>query len=429
MLVKLSSNIPKTKELEKVSAMADDVDVDRPDQKCEICEGTIKKSTAKSRCCGEKCSVIMHKKCFEKITKIFAINKSNWRCCKCNEASATSTESTSESSVHKFYEVKFEGLERENHLLSNLVEELKCSNTLLKEKVKAVTEKPVSFFNSSVNQAIPQTYSSAVKNANNSVRKQKSSMLIIKSTTQNTNVMEELQSHVNPASLNVRINNTKPIKGGLLINCENSDSLSKLKEAVINKFGDKFVVDEPKKLNPRIIITNVDKKVTTSNKEFIEDIILNNPQIKDTELKAPNQEIKVITRLNRKFSQSIVLEVTPNIRSKVISQGFLYIRWQRCPVEDNYNVVRCYRCSRYGHVQKDCKFSNPTCSTCAGSHETRDCDNLDNKKCINCLNCNERNKRGNSSNLAINHSASDYKLCASYHHQIDILKSKINNGE
>ncbi|KAJ8966649.1 hypothetical protein NQ314_003416 [Rhamnusium bicolor] len=116
--------------------------------------------------------------------------------------------------------------------------------------------------------------------------------------------MEELPSHVNPAKLNIRINNTKAIQVGLLINCENDDSFCNLKGAVANKFGDRFNISEPTKFNPRIIITNVDIKLTFSSEEFIEDIILNNSDLKDCK-----QEIKFITKLNRKFTQSTVMQV------------------------------------------------------------------------------------------------------------------------
>ena len=53
------------------------------------------------------------------------------------------------------------------------------------------------------------------------------------------------------------------------------------------------------------------------------------------------------------------------------------------PVDLNKEVRRCFKCQKYGHIQRDCSASFSACGKCADKHGTKDCISLD-LKCVNC---------------------------------------------
>lgn len=58
------------------------------------------------------------------------------------------------------------------------------------------------------------------------------------------------------------------------------------------------------------------------------------------------------------------------------------IQFEKYRVYDDYNVLRCYNCSRYGHSSKNCK-NKSTCYKCSAEHTPDTCQKTI-KKCINC---------------------------------------------
>ena len=54
--------------------------------------------------------------------------------------------------------------------------------------------------------------------------------------------------------------------------------------------------------------------------------MLNNPELNEIHSK---DSIRVVAKIKRKFSQNIILEVSPVLRNKIMSIGFLYFKWQK----------------------------------------------------------------------------------------------------
>lgn len=156
----------------------------------------------------------------------------------------------------------------------------------------------------------------------------------------------------------------------------------------------------------------------------IEPDTINNPNIldniiADNDLNVDVNDIKIVTKLKYKNVFDLVIEVNPGLFSVIINRSFLFVGWKKCGVKEHFNLLRCYKCCKFGHLKKDCKGS-AVCSKCSGSHEYKDCD-VDSLICSNCKNFNEKLKV----NFSVNHSAND-PLCHFRKYKIDQLKSKIN---
>lgn len=86
----------------------------------------------------------------------------------------------------------------------------------------------------------------------------------------------------------------------------------------------------------------------------------------------------------------MVVECDVETLEYVVGLGCLYVGWKRCKVVEHFDIIRCYRCSAYGHLAKSCS-SPQVCSKCSGSHRLSDCTQTE-EKCINCFNSNTRHR-------------------------------------
>lgn len=301
-----------------------------------------------------------------------------------------------------------EFLNRELEIMKKSVDDLDYTVRLQKERITDLTSKNASSEKPSID-----TYSSVLKNSPQRKYKQDSAVLVIKSTDENIKkgeVFKQIRDRVNPVELNMKIDSTKEIKNGLIVRCSNKDSLNILKTNLTKTIGDKFTIREGAKLNPRLKIHHISSN-TAKDPDFLKKLIQNN------NITCETSEIKVILKQQRSTHVNIIIEVTPAIRRTILAQGRLYVGWESCAVTDNFAIVRCFHCSRYDHVSKDCK-EEVTCPTCAGAHD--DC-NSDSAKCVNCIIHNERSKY----KVPINHSVKDPN-CFVYKQKLNNLISRIN---
>lgn len=311
---------------------------------------------------------------------------------------------------------EIECLQREKILLNKLLEEMECSNGLLKSKVSHLenmvaknTTGDISSFSST-----SPSYSSIVKKPVNN----DSHVLLVKSNELSTNcdVVNILKKSVNPADLNVCVNGTKKTRDGAVIYCKDVADLSKLKDEITHKFGNKFNVREAQKLQPRILVKNVNIKDDLSNEAIVENIIslnnLGNIEITD---------IRVVTKFSVSNKINLVLEVTPTLHQRLLKDGYIWIGWQKSIVADNVYALQCFKCHNFGHHAKNCSNS-VVCKKCSEKHDTKDC-NVAESICSNCKNYNIKYK----TKIDINHSVKD-KKCLMYINYLKNIQSRINYG-
>ncbi|XP_045023743.1 LOW QUALITY PROTEIN: uncharacterized protein LOC123468139 [Daphnia magna] len=62
------------------------------------------------------------------------------------------------------------------------------------------------------------------------------------------------------------------------------------------------------------------------------------------------------------------------------------------PVDLNREVRRCFKCQRYGHIQRDCSARFVACGKCAERHGTKECTSV----VLKCVNCNGSHQSGHN---------------------------------
>ncbi|CAH1106619.1 unnamed protein product [Psylliodes chrysocephalus] len=315
---------------------------------------------------------------------------------------------------------EYESLKRENSLLSSLNSELKCSNELLKEKLGMIINSNnsgsgVSTNISSNSQNQLASYSSALKNTSTN-----KPGLVIKSqgsSINNDDVLKDIQKHIHPGDKNIRIDSIKKVRGGIIVNCENDDSLKNLKSCVNNALGSKYSVEQINKFNPRLILKDVNLNDKQPNDDLLNEIFTLNDLIDNFSL----NEMKIVAVLNFNNKSNIIFETTPNLRKCIIAKGFLYVGWKKCFVNDHLRIIKCKKCHSFGHTEKTCT-STVKCIMCSNDHDSKQC-NSTHRKCINCTSNNNKFR----TKFDTNHSAND-KACLVYKNYIQHLQSKINYG-
>lgn len=103
----------------------------------------------------------------------------------------------------------------------------------------------------------------------------------------------------------------------------------------------------------------------------------------------PRDNIEIVNCFKYKSSNNIVLKTSSAAFKLLSNRGFLFIGWQKCIVKEYLNIIRCFKCNKFGHIKKDCKSDRAICSECSESHERKYC-NSQIKLCPNCKFHNEK---------------------------------------
>nr|CAH7767802.1 unnamed protein product [Callosobruchus chinensis] len=335
----------------------------------------------------------------------------SWFCDKCKFTIASRDE-LFEAEVNVLKK-EIDCLKREQQLTSKILENLEYTNDLQKAVIKSYENRAST--SSQVNPAPPSTKSGAMTFSEIVKRPPKCPALVIKSNdNSNTDVFQEVTKSVDPAQINVCISSTRRIKNGMVVHCEDENSLSRLKDSLNHKLGSKFTVSEPRKWNPRLLVKNVNLTNLPSAEAIIKDIVILNRLDEEQ-----SSHLKFVTKLKHFQSTNIVIEVSPDLRNMFLKKGFIFIGWKKSPVSDHFRIVKCYRCCSYGHSDKNCQ-SDLVCPKCTRNHKLTDC-NSDVLQCINCANYNKSYKKS----LPIDHASND-DICFVYRNYLQNLKDRVN---
>lgn len=282
------------------------------------------------------------------------------------------------------------------------IERMRDTLEIMMKKMKSVNES-----NASV------SYAEAVKNVNVNMP------VIVKPVEKNQNslaTMDVIKKNI--GFKEIRANGLKKTKdGGIAINCSSQAESLKIKELVKNKVGDKYSVEIPVPIKPRLKILNVSDEMM--NDEIIENLKAQNELLEKAEISVKTVYNKKVRDKNSKLFD-VVIETSQETSELLLLMKAVNLGWSKCKVVENIYIKRCFKCCGFNHVAKDCK-NNLACSKCGGNHQREKCKSK-NTKCVNCsVMCQKFNLRLNN-----NHEAYD-KECEIYKRKLKNLKEKILN--
>lgn len=303
-------------------------------------------------------------------------------------------------------------LENELQTVNNLLKHRLCEldesySQILNQSQKSISN--ISKLNTLQEMVLKPSFSDVLKNDNSAV-------LILEAKNTNKCDINTLKDNVNPVDLGPGITQIRTARNGkTILKCLNSDHMQSIKTNLERSMGKDFTVTVPSKKNPKIRIYHLEKTDITND-------ILEGNIIKQN-MFDKNEKFKILTKINYVKSSNIIAEVSPNLFHKIISQGYLFVGWSKCPVKECFNIIRCYKCSSYGHMENQCTSSITICPICSKQHKLKDCPK-NSVSCINCINSNSQFK----TKYRTDHSSKDIN-CSIYLKQIELAKTKINYSQ
>jgi len=192
--------------------------------------------------------------------------------------------------------------------------------------------------------------------------------------------------------------------GGLILTCSNEKEISTVQSEIEAKLGDEYKVDRPKTHSHRIKVVGIDEgEYSTADDEIIETVMRQN-DLRETNTGLKLRILRKTQMVNRKFN--MIFETDPDTYDVLMSRQNVNWGWKRYRVYNDYGIIRCYNCNKYGHMQKECK-DKKTCAKCSGDHDLK---GGNQPQCINCILSNGKYKL----NLKTDHTVWDHTSCETY---------------
>lgn len=233
----------------------------------------------------------------------------------------------------------------------------------------------------------------------------------------------DVKDFIKPANLQVRVNMLRKVQnGGILIGCENNQSLNVLSEEVQRKMGTDYKVSEIKVRKPKIIVVGTVQEDLLDNTQLCNAIIAQNAisKVESTWVRVISK--KQIREESDNGVYKILLEVDSHSKAQLLAREKLNMGWYRGKAYNYDDVIRCYNCSGFGHSKKYCS-QKVACPKCAGEHEITECDTKI-AKCINCLLANEKFKL----TLPVDHESVNKMDCESYKRATKLAERRYLEG-
>lgn len=236
-----------------------------------------------------------------------------------------------------------------------------------------------------------RSYCDAVK------EKKKENVIIIKPKEQQESEKTKIVVKENIDIKNMSIGVSKLRKGGkgaIVLGCESEQELKQLKSKVESKLDGKYQVIEPKSVEPKLKILNLDdEEINCDEDQIVDMLIRQNCQNHHLDEERRGFHSKILKKIIRgrqsgnnnsaKRESTLIIEVDSATHEEMLNVGKLNIGWRKCRVINYVNVKRCYKCWGFYHIAKNC--TRPiTCSKCAGEHKDNDC-KTKKGRCVNCM--------------------------------------------
>ncbi|XP_023235508.1 uncharacterized protein LOC111634906 [Centruroides sculpturatus] len=257
--------------------------------------------------------------------------------------------------------------------VTNVVHTLVIENEQLKgriEMLESVRSKPV----------VTKSYSEIASRINvRQPMQEEDKVVIVKGlATENVDIIKKkFLSSIDPIQEKIRLKSVRKTRNNSLLVAlaTNSDrdrvcASEKLKQAGLD-------VRVPRKRKPRLILIDVPKILESDDLvSLIYDLNRDLFYQLDSDLDMFKSEFKLLYKVGKKRDILVnwVVEVSPELRRKLLLLGRLYIEYRSCIVKDYNEVLKCYKCQLFGHFARFCRQEKEVCFKCTEEgHRARDC--------------------------------------------------------
>lgn len=204
-------------------------------------------------------------------------------------------------------------------------------------------------------------------------------------------------------------------KGKIVIECQSHSASEKIRDAVDVALSGTHKVKAPSRRKPKIRVFGL--RIDMSETDFLDAIKKQNADLFNS-----SSYIRVLRKFEvkkPKIKFGFKLEVDAATFKLLIDAQRVSVGWDKCWVNEEFNLLRCYNCWGYHHTQTSCT-NNKACFKCGESHDAVDC-KPEIEKCCVCI------SKSASSGLSLDasHNAKSV-LCPTYLHKIEMEKRNIN---
>lgn len=207
-------------------------------------------------------------------------------------------------------------------------------------------------------------------------------------------------------------------KGDTLLKFRSSDDVSSIADTITAQLG--FNARGRPLLQPKMTLSRIPAHVDVEN-DLRQQLIDLNPWLQEP--LANDGELEVLFRYRPKDFYSAVLKMSPNVRNAIQDHAnALNLGNRVCPVKDRFHVLRCFKCSTFGHRADNCHATHPTCGYCSDRHETNVCPKKNDSSQFRCTACT------NAPDTDAHHPSIDRK-CPRYLQEMKKLIRMTNYGD
>lgn len=246
--------------------------------------------------------------------------------------------------------------------------------------------------------------------------KKKPVVIVPKSASKPDATRATLKKLINP--VDVKMCGVRNLKnGGVVVDCPSSAERAALLTKAKDKLGDAFNVSIPVKRQPCVRVYGLTENID-------DDVLLSSLRSQNPDEFPENSVVKIVHRFEVKAKSrfGFKLEVDVATLERLRSTRRLYVGWDACWVNEDFNIRRCFKCWGFNHVSSNCKLPNYRCSKCGGDHKQSDCSSTI-ESCALCCEMVVKTKVA----IATDHAASSAE-CPCYLRKLELARRNTDYG-
>lgn len=246
----------------------------------------------------------------------------------------------------------------------------------------------------------------------------------------NVEIIQAVRKSVNPAAMKVGITGQRQLSsGGICIETTTAEASEQIRNA-INSASPELDANIPAKLDPRLIIFDIDDRQIETAGDLVQCIIEQNDPIAAA-VRGTGCIIPVQTINHRKpelvHLKHWVVQVSPAVYQAFmkLDRQRVCLDWSTHAFEERITIRQCRKCSKFHHLTDDCK-SPATCSYCSsGDHALDACPLKSDSSKARCSNCSRFNTGHTLQKHPVAHPATS-RQCPVYLHQLSRAQERRN---